>query len=141
MERSPHRSHVQTLSRSMSAPMQSIEKMIPSVDDLTFWLAINVLLFLYVGIFQLAYGYGPGTILSAGAIVIAVLYLLLWMMSKTNKKMAHQWIMVFSGLAVLGDLVALALISQGYFTGTSAILDFAGIMLFRSTYKEFKTPS
>lgn len=128
-----------SLVRSVGAPMQSVEKMMPPVDDVTFWLVVNVFLFLYVGIFQLAYGYGPGTILSAGAIVIAVLYLLLWMMSRTNKKMAYQWILVFSGLAVLGDLVALALISQGYFTGTSALLDIAGIMLFRSTYKEMKT--
>lgn len=128
-----------SLVRSVGAPMQSVEKMMPPVDDVTFWLVVNVFLFLYVGIFQLAYGYGPGTILSAGAIVIAVLYLLLWMMSRTNKKMAYQWILVFSGLAVLGDLVALAMISQGYFTGTSALLDIAGIMLFRSTYKEMKT--
>ncbi|QQG48235.1 MAG: hypothetical protein HY247_05610 [archaeon] len=118
-----------------ASPMDSMEKMIPMVDDMTFWLVVNVVLFLYVGIFQLAYGYGPGTFLSAGAILLAVLYLVLWMWGKTNKKMARQAIMMISGLAVLGDLVVIAWLNHGGFSGTSALLDFAGIMLFRSTYK------
>jgi hypothetical protein len=125
----------------MAGPMQSMEKMMPKVDEVTFWAVINVVLFLYVGILQLVYRYGPGTILSAGAVVLAVLYLLLWTWGKTNRKMAHQWMMVISGLAVLGDLVAIAVISYGFFSGTSALLDFAGIMLFRSTYKEFRGPA
>lgn len=119
--------------------MDSMAKMIPMVDDITFWLLLNVVLFLYVGIFQLAYGYGPGTFYSAGAIILAVIYLLLWSMAKSKKKMAHQWIMIISGLAVLGDLVVIAWISKGSFSGTSALLDFAGIMLFHLTYKESKT--
>ncbi len=119
--------------------MDSMAKTIPMVDNVTFWLAINVVLFLYVGIFQLANGYGPGTYLSAGAIILAVIYLLLWMTSRTKTKMAHQWIMMISGLAVLGDLVVIAWVSKGSFSGTSALLDFAGIMLFRSTYKESRT--
>jgi hypothetical protein len=125
----------------MSNTMDSMGKMMPMVDDITFWLVINAILYLYVGIFQLAYGYGPGTFLSAGAIILAIIYLLLWMWSKTNKKMGHQWVMFISGLAVLGDLVVIAWISHGSFSGTSALLDFAGIMLFRSTYKEYKRPA
>lgn len=126
--------------RGMSGPMQSMEKMMPHFSDITFWLVVNVVLFLYVGIFQLAYGYGPGTYLSAGAIVLAVIYLLLWMMRRTNKKMADQWIMIVSGLAVLGDLIAVAIVSTGGFSGSSALLDAVGLMLFRSTYKEFRGP-
>lgn len=125
----------------MTGPMESMEKMIPWVDDVTFWLVVNVVLFLYVGIFQLVNRYGPGTYLSAGAILLAIVYLVLWMQGKTNKKMAHQWIMLISGLAVLGDLVAVAIINGGSFSGTSAILDFVGIMLFRATYKESKHPA
>jgi O-antigen/teichoic acid export membrane protein len=132
-----------TLSRAagtMSGSMDSMEKMIPSVDEITFWLLVNVVLFLYVGIFQLVNRYGPGTYLSAGAILLGIIYLLLWMISKTNKKMGHQWIMLISGLAVLGDLVVIAVVNGGSFSGTSALLDFAGIMLFRATYKESKHP-
>jgi hypothetical protein len=120
--------------------MDSMEKMIPSVDDVTFWLVVNAVLFLYVGIFQLAYRYGPGTFLSAGAIILGIIYLLLWMQSKTKKKMAYQWVMLISGVAVLGDLVVIAVVNYGSFSGTSALLDFAGIMLFRATYKESKHP-
>ncbi|MDE1852367.1 MAG: hypothetical protein KGI38_01335 [Thaumarchaeota archaeon] len=126
--------------RSMSGPMQSMEKMMPHFSDITFWLVANLVLFLYVGIFQLAYGYGPGRYLSAGAIVLAVIYQLLWMMRKTNKKMADQWIMIISGLAVLGDLVAVALVATGSFSGSSALLDIVGLMLFRATYKEYRGP-
>ncbi|MDA4125537.1 MAG: hypothetical protein OK438_08870 [Thaumarchaeota archaeon] len=50
--------------------------------------------------------------------------------------MAHQWIMILAGLAVLGDLVVIAWVSKGSFSGTSALLGFAGIMLARSTYKQ-----
>jgi hypothetical protein len=127
---------------SVPSPMDSMEKMVPIVDDITFWLVVNVILFLYVGIFQLYYKYGPGGYLSAGAILLAFIYLVLWMWSKSNKKMAHQVVMLISGLAVLGDLVVVATIAPyGYFSGTSALLDFAGIMLFRSTYKEIKKPA
>ena len=117
-----------------------MEKMMPHFSDITFWLVANVVLFLYVGIFQLAYGYGPGTFLSAGAIVLAVIYLLLWMFRRTNKKMADQWIMIISGLAVLGDLVAVAVVATGAFSGSSALLDTVGLTLFCSTYKEFRGP-
>ena len=124
--------------QSTSSPMDSMEKMMPKVDATTFWLVLNVVLFLYVGIFQLAYGYGPGMAFSAGAVLLAVLYLLLWMWGKTNMKMARQLIMMISGLAFLGDLVVIAWLNQGSFSGTSALLDFASVMLFRSTYKEMK---
>lgn len=126
--------------RTTPGPMASMEKMMPAFEDITFWLVVNAVLFLFVGIFQLANGYGPGTSLSAGAIVLAVIYLLLWTYRKTNKKMADQWIMVLSGLAVLGDLIVIGWINRGAFTGSSAILDVAGLMLFRATYKDYRGP-
>ena len=126
--------------RGMSGPMQSMEKIMPAFSDITFWLVANVVLFLYVGIFQLANGYGPGTYFSAGAIVLAVIYLLLWVMRKTNKKMADQWIMIISGLAILGDLIVVGWLSLGLFSGDSALLDAVGLMLFRATYKEYRGP-
>ncbi|MDA4125536.1 MAG: hypothetical protein OK438_08865 [Thaumarchaeota archaeon] len=61
--------------RATSSPMDSMAKWIPLADDVTFWLAVNIVLFLCVGIFQLANGYGPGTFYSAGAIILAVIYL------------------------------------------------------------------
>lgn len=124
--------------RAMSGPMASMDKMMPHFSDTTFWLVANVVLFLYVGIFQLANGNGPGTYFSAGAIILAVIYLLLWMMRRTNKKMADQWIMIISGLAVLGDLVVIAWLNLGLFSGDSVFLDVVGLMLFRSTYKEYR---
>lgn len=127
--------------RTMSNPLQSMEKMMPPFSDITFWLAANVILFLYVGIFQLAKNYGPGTGYSAGAILIAVIYLLLWMYRKTNKKMADQWLMIISGLAILGDLIVLGWTFAGVITGQSALLDAAGLMLFRATYKEYRSPA
>ena len=121
--------------------MDSMEKMMMwMADDLTFWLVVNVVLFLYVGILQLSYPYygGPWTGLDAGAILLAVLYLLLWMWGKTNKKMSMQLIMMISGLAFLGDLVFIAWQNHGYFSATSALLDFASLMLFRASQKEMK---
>lgn len=132
--------------RGVSGPMQSVEKMMPNFNDITFWLVANVVLFLYVGIFELANGNGPtlfvsgGNYLSALAIVLAVLYLLLWMYRKTSKKMADQWIMIISGLAVLGDLVFVAWALAGVFSSDSVFLDVVGLMLFRAAYKEYRGP-
>ena len=127
--------------RGMSNPLAAMDKMMPNFSDVTFWLVVNVVLFLYVGIFELAKGYGPGAGYSAGAVILAVIYLLLWMYRKTNKKMADQWIMIVSGLAVLGDLVVIGWLFSGSFSGDSGLLDVAGIMLFRSTYKEYRAPT
>jgi hypothetical protein len=118
--------------------MASVERMMPHFSDITFWLVVNVVLFLYVGLFELAKGYGPGAGYSAGAVILAFIYLLLWMYRKTNKKMADQWIMIISGLAVLGDLVVVGWVGFGSFSGDSALLDAVGLMLFHSTYKEYR---
>lgn len=118
-----------------------MENMMPSFSDITFWLVANVVLFLYVGIYQLVNGYGPGAYFSAGAIILAVFYLLLWMMRRTSKKMADQLIMIISGLAVLGDLIVVAWLRGGSFTGDSALLDVVGLMLFRATYQEYRGPT
>jgi hypothetical protein len=122
----------------MSGPMQAMDKMMPHFSDITFWLVANVVLFLYVGIFELAKGYGPGTGYSAGAVLLAFIYLLLWMYRKTNKKMADQWIMIISGLAILGDLVVMGWMFSGSFSGGSALLDAVGLMLFHASYKEYR---
>lgn len=124
----------------MSGAMSSMDKMMPDFNDITFWLVANVVLFLYVGIFQLANGYGFGYAYSAGAIVLAIIYLLLWMFRRTNKKMADQWIMIISGLAILGDLVVIGWKSAGSFTTGSVLLDVVGLMLFRATYREYRGP-
>ena len=132
--------------RGMSGPMASMDKMMPNFNDITFWLVANVILFLYVGIFELANGNGPqlavsgGVYLSAMAIVLAVIYLLLWMMRKSNKKMADQWLMIISGLAVLGDIVFIGWANAGIFTPDSVFLDFVGLMLFRAAYREYRGP-
>ena len=127
--------------RAAQGPMAAMDRMMPVFSDITFWLFVNVILFLYIGIFELANGYGPGAGYSAGAIIVAVIYLLLWMYRKTSKKMADQWLMIISGLAVLGDLIVIGWLFSGSFSGGSALLDFAGIMLFRSTYKEYRSPA
>ena len=127
--------------RSAPGPLSSMDRMVPPFNDITFWLVANVVLFLYVGIFELANGYGPGAAYSAGAVVIAVVYLLLWMFRRTNRKMADQWIMIISGLAVLGDLIVIGYAYRGGFTGGSALLDAAGLMLFRATYMEYRGPA
>ncbi len=124
--------------RGMTGPMQSMDKMMPRFSDITFWLVVNVVIFLYVGIFQLAKGYGPGAGYSAGAVVLAFIYLLLWMYRKTNKKMADQLIMIISGLAILGDLIVVGWVNYGSFSGDSALLDAVGLMLFHSSYKEYR---
>lgn len=120
--------------------MSSMDKMMPSFNDITFWLVANVVLFLYVGIEELANGYGPGTFYSAGAVILAIIYLLLWMFRRTNKRMADMWIMIISGLAVLGDLIVIGYLFSGSFSGGSALLDVAGLMLFRATYMEYRGP-
>lgn len=126
--------------------MSSMGRMMPDYNDITFWLVANVVLFLYVGILELANRNGPvalvsgGNYLSAMAIVLAVVYLLLWMFRRTNRKMADQWIMIVSGLAVLGDLVFIAWAAAGIFSPDSVFLDVAGLMLFRASYKEYRGP-
>jgi len=127
--------------------MQTIDKMIPPFDEVSFWLIVNVIFFLYIGIFQLTNGTGPilyvagGSYLSAGAVVLGILYLLLWMWRKTNRKMADRWIMMLSGLAVLGDLIFVAGPAFGSFSGDSAILDVVGLLLLRATYQEYRSPA
>ena len=102
--------------------------------------------FLYVGIFELANGNGPqlvvsgGVYLSAMAIILAVIYLLLWMMRKSDMKMADQWLMILSGLAVLGDIVFIGWANAGIFTPDSVFLGFVGLMLFRAAYREYRGP-
>lgn len=120
--------------------MAAMDKMMPNFSDITFWLVANIVLFLYIGIFELAKGYGPGTVFSAGAILLAFLYLILWMYRKTAKKMADQWIMIISGLAILGDLIVMGWSFSGSLSGGSALLDAVGLMLFRATYKEYRSP-
>ncbi len=122
----------------MSGAMTSMDKVMPPFNETTFWLVANVVLFLYVGIFELANGYGPGNYYSAGAVVLAVVYLLLWMFRKTNKRMADRWIMIISGLAILGDLTVIGYKFNGSFSGGSALLDAVGLMLFRATYMEYR---
>ena len=124
--------------RGTSGAMTSMGKVMPPFSDITFWLVANVVLFLYVGIYELANGYGPGTYYSAGAVILAVIYLLLWMFRRTNKKMADQWIMIISGLAILGDLVVMGYYYGGSFSGVSALLDAVGLLLFRATYVEYR---
>ena len=133
--------------RGLSGPMRAMEKMMPPFNEISFWLIVNVLFYLYIGIFQLTNGNGPilymagGSYLSAGAVVLGILYLLLWMWRKTHRRTADRWIMMLSGLAVLGDLVFVAGPSFGSFSGDSAILDVVGLLLFRATYQEYRGPS
>ena len=134
-----------TASEDTEAPpgrgaLASMEKMKPPNSAITFWLVANVVLFLYVGLFELADGYGPGTFYSAGAVILAVIYLLLWMFRRTNQKTADQWIMIISGLAILGDLVVIGYQFSGSFSGGSALLDAVGLMRFRATNKEYRGP-
>jgi hypothetical protein len=127
-----------TAGAAISGPLDTVEKAVPLVDDVGFWLAANVLLFLYVGVEQLAHGYGPGSYYSVGAILMGVIYLMLWMWSKMQRRIALQLMMILSGLAVLGDLVVIAGVALGAFSGTSALLDFVGLMLFHSAYRALK---
>lgn len=128
----------------MSGPMQAMDKVMPPFNDISFWLVVNVILSLYVGLFELVNGSGPvlfvpwGSYLSAGAVVLGIIYLLLWMFRKTNKKMADRWIMILSGLAVLGDLIFNAWAAGGSLSGDSALLDVVGLLLFRAAYQEHR---
>ncbi len=116
--------------------MQTMDRMTPLFSDIKFWLAVNVVVFFYVGIFEPAKGYGPGTFYSAGAVLLAFLCLLLWMYRRMNRKMADQWLMIVSGLAILGDLIVIGWSFSGSFSGGSALLDAVGLMLFLPTYQE-----
>ncbi len=127
-----------TTSGTATGPLDSVEKMIPAVDEVTFWLLVNIVMFLYVGLEELVHGYGPGSLLSAGAVVMAVIYIMLWLMGKTNRRMANQLILVLSGLAVLGDLIYIAWKWNGAFTPDSVFLDLVGLLLFRAAHKALK---
>jgi hypothetical protein len=66
-----------------------MEKIIPPFNEVVLWLVVNVIFFLYIGIFQVVNGNGPihyvawGSYLSAGAVVLGVIYLLLFMWRKS----------------------------------------------------------
>jgi hypothetical protein len=127
--------------------MGRVERMIPPFNEVSFWLIVNAFLFVYVGWFQLVNGTGPilymvgGQYLSGGAIVLGIIYLLTWMWRKSHRAKADRLIMMLSGLAVLGDLIFLAGPSFGSFSGDSAILDVVGLLLLRSTYQQYRSPS
>jgi hypothetical protein len=131
--------------RGVNSRMETMEKMMPTFNEISFWLVVNAVFFIYIGIFQLVNGNGPilfiagGSYLSAGAVVLGIIYLLLWMWRRTNKKMADRWVMMLSGLAVLGDLIFVAGPAFGTFTGDSAILDVLGLLLFRATYHDYRS--
>jgi len=133
--------------RGVTSRVETMEKMIPPFNEISFWLIVNVVFFLYIGLFQLVNGNGPilyvagGSYLSAGAVVLGIVYLLLWMLRRTNKKLADRWIMILSGLAVLGDLIFVAGPSFGSFSADSAILDIVGLLLFRATYQDYRSPA
>ena len=133
--------------RSLSSGIERVERVLPPFNEISFWLIVNAALFIYVGWFQLVNGTGPilymvgGQYLSGGAVVLGIIYLLLWMWRRSQKTMADRLIMLLSGLAVLGDLVFLAGPSFGSFTGDSVILDVVGLLLFRSTYQEYRSPA
>jgi len=127
-------------------PMRFVDRL-PPFDEVSFWLVVNSLFFIYVGLFQLTNGNGPilyvawGNFLSAGGVVIGIIYLLLWMWRKTHRAMADRWVMVLSGLAVLGDLLFVAGPAFGSFSGDSALLDVVGLLLFRAAYQEYRKPA
>ena len=133
--------------RGLSSSVEKVERMLPPFNEISFWLLVNAVLFIYIGWFQLVNGTGPilymvgGQYLSGGAIILGIIYLLMWMWRKTHIRMADRWIMVLSGLAVLGDLIFIAGPSFGSFSGDSAILDAVGLLLFRSTYQEYRSPA
>jgi len=130
--------------RGVSSRIDGVVKLFPPFDEVSFWLVVNVVFFIYIGLFQLVNGNGPilyvvgGSYLSGGGVVLGIIYLLLWMWRKSNRKMADRWAMVLSGLAVLGDLVFVAGPSFGSFSGDSAILDVVGLLLFRAVYQELR---
>lgn len=121
--------------------------MIPPFNEISFWLLINAVLFIYVGWFQLVNGSGPilvmagGQFLSGGGVILGIGYLLIWIWRKSHRKVADFWIMALSGLAILGDLIFLAGPSFGSFSGSSAVLDVVGLLLFSSTYREYRSPA
>jgi hypothetical protein len=126
--------------------MGRVERMIPPFNEVSFWLVINAFLFIYIGWFQLVNGTGPilymvgGQYLSGGAVVLGIIYLLMWMWRKSHRAMADHLVMILSGLAVLGDLIFLAGPSFGSFSGDSAVLDVVGLLLLRSTYQAYRSP-
>jgi hypothetical protein len=130
--------------RGVGGRIEGVVKLFPPFDEVSFWLVVNVIFFIYIGLFQLVNGNGPilyvvgGSYLSGGGVVLGIIYLLLWMWRKSNRKMADRWAMVLSGLAVLGDLVFVAGPSFGSFSGDSAILDVVGLLLFRAVYQELR---
>jgi hypothetical protein len=121
-----------------------MDKIMPPFNDISFWLVVNVVISLYIGLLELVNGSGPvlfvpwGSYLSAGAVVLGIIYLLLWMFRKTNKKTADRWIMTLSGLAVLGDLIFNAWAAGGSLSGDSVLFDVVGLLLFRAAYQEYR---
>ena len=131
----------------LSSSIERVQRRIPPFDEISFWLIVNTVLFIYVGWFELVNGTGPilymagGQYLSGGAVILGIVYLLMWMWRKSHRTTADFLIMMLSGLAVLGDLIFLAWPLFGSFTGDSAILDVVGLLLLRSAYQEYRSPA
>lgn len=115
--------------------IDNIFEKIPSVEEFGFWLIVNAILFVYVGVQELSLHYGPGTILSTGAILLGILYGILFLVSKSEDKLAREAAMALSFFAILGDFAAVIPL-----TGTSVLLDLAGFLLFYSAYKGIHHP-
>ena len=116
--------------------MLTMKRIFVSLSDFDLWIFVNMVLFLYVGIFQLIHGYGPGGIFSAGAVLLAIIYFLLWTLRRTDRKLADQTVMLISGLAIIGDLAVAGWLTEGSLSGESALLDVASLLLFSSAYHE-----
>ena len=71
--------------RGLSSSVEKVERMLPPFNEISFWLLVTADLFIYLGGIQLVNGTGPilymvgRQYLSGGAVILGIVYLLMWM--------------------------------------------------------------
>lgn len=109
---------------------------IPIVDDLTFWLAVNSLAFLFVGGSQIAWGYnGIDLALSIGALLVGLGYGYL-ALARSRKK--ESWVVTVAILLPAVIIVIDALV-RSWLPGPTLLIIVVSGLLLHSAYVEMRS--
>lgn len=122
------------MSQNLPELVHKLVKKIPIFDDVVFWILVNVFVLAYVGAWQLIFHSGPSLILSALAVVTAMLYILLARRMFIKRELwTTEASLVLPVLILLGDLIA-----TGGVTAFSIFIAIPSLLLIFYAYRNLR---